>query len=146
MTSEPEDFDALSFSAVEKGIYIDPPCVPENTPDNIKLSLWRSWQKKEAAARKAHKTAFTKSLQATIPDFAYQSTTYKSGGVHRQHIGSTAIQGEEGNIEHMISVPATQDKHFQARGVRAGKGTKKDKRRKNKRLKTQQILNRRTAK
>ena len=141
--AENKDIEALTFDAVEKDIYVDPPVLPDNIPEEVKLAIWKEWQKEEARRRKAHKISFTKTLKTKTPDFAYQTTLYKHGGVYRQRIGLIGLDGEEDNLEQVIAIPATQDRHFQARGSRGGHKSqnKKRKRRKNKNIKTQKILN-----
>lgn len=128
---------------VEKEIYVEPPQLPDDATEAEKLQAWTEWQQKEAVKRRAHKAAFTRRQKATaLPTTQFGATTVKIGGVHRQGIGSIAIEGSEENIEQIVAVKATQDKHFDPRGKRSGnkKFNRKAKRRAAAKRKAQLIL------
>jgi len=136
-----DDLEGLHFSSVEKDLYLDPPKLSPNTPDDIKLLLWQEWQKKEAQKRRAHKAAFTRKQKVQLPEYEYTKATFKSGGIHRQKSGLLGISGDDSEL--IIAVPATQDRHFQPRGKRAGKRQKSKRRKNKKKFKAQRILNQR---
>lgn len=140
------NLDGPSFSAVEKELYVEPPVLPSHASEEEKLKAWQQWQDEDGKRRKAHKAAYTRKNKG-VPEVQIQ-TTIKHNGVYKQHFGAIGIGGsiDDDTIEQVAIVQATQDRHFQPRGNRAGDKNKAKARRrnKNKRLKTQKLLSQRS--
>lgn len=141
MKDEPE---LNNFGSVEKDIYVEPPDLTDDISDEEKVAIWKEWQKEDDKKRRAHRLAFNKKLKKSAPDVS-GVTLYKSGGVYKQKNAASAVEGDSENLENILAIPATQDRHFQPRGHRSGKKNSSRKYNREKRAmeKAQLILSRR---
>ena len=129
-----------NFGAVEKDIYVEPPDLPSNIPEKEKLTAWMEWQKEDDKKRRAHRLAFNRQLKKSSPDFKGVAV-FKSGGVYKQKNAGIALDGNEGNLENILAIPAIQDRYFQTRGCRAGKSNRyRHERRKQRSIKKAQLI------
>lgn len=133
----------MNKTFVEREFYSDPPSLSKDATESEISSAWSDWIKKEAKARANHKRAWTKSQKpGELPDFDNNGLMVKQGGVWKQRPGMTAYVGsaELGTLETVLFESSKQDRHFQARGKRAGRRKKRNNQNK-KEAKRQFILN-----
>lgn len=139
------NLDGPSFGAVEKDLYVEPPTLPYDASEEEKLKAWQQWQEEDAKRRRAHKAAYTRKNKGA-PEVQIQSTV-KRNGVYKQQAGASGLEGssEDDTIEQVAVVQATQDRHFQPRGTRAGDKSKSKARQRsrNRRAKTHKLLSQR---
>lgn len=132
---------------IEKSFYVEPPNLDLTATEEEVREAWASWISKNAKERANHKRAWTKSQKhGSLPNFDKANTMMKINGVWKQCPGMTGYIGsaELGTLEAVPFELAKQDRHFQPRGKRAGRGGNKHKfRRKDpdkKELKRQRVL------
>jgi hypothetical protein len=131
---------------VEKDIYVEPPNLPDTATEAEKKEAWANWITANAKERANHKRAWTKAQKpGDLPDFNRANTMVKVHGVWKQRQGMVGFVGDVGllTLETVLTEMAKQDRHYQARGKRAGKvGNKhRNTRHKGKELKRQIVLN-----
>jgi hypothetical protein len=129
---------------VEKDFYVEPPVLPDTATEAEIKEAWANWITANARERANHKRQWTKSQKpGSLPDFNRASTMAKINGVWKQQQGMVGLVGDVGlrTLEVVLTEQAEQDKHYQARGKKAGHGNKhKNRRRIRKEQKRQLVL------
>ena len=109
----------MSKTFIREQFYIEPPAADATQEE------WAAWiasdDRKAAAAKGAHTKAQEAGTGTELPAYlTVGAFAVKREGVHRQEYTAWEGDASVGDASRVAIVQASQDRHFQARGKRAG--------------------------